>query len=386
MKVLFTFSAFFITVFMHAQSSMNCNNLFVSLSSDGQNLYFSSDRHSPGGNYEIYKSDIDGVSNLIRLTNTSVNNLFAHESPDGSKVIWQSGDASTTSEIWMMNSNGTNQIQLTNNSVHDGFPNFSPSGQTIVFEAWDLDAYPEIFTMNSDGSNRTQITQVAGAYWQSAPIYDPTGNYIYVSMGYNADNHYTRMNTDGSNWVDITPPNSFGTSEGGLTFSPDGTKIIFLTTEFVGYNNGSDIIIADLDGSNWNQITTSNGGAYYYFPVWAASNDVYFSYNSNGSSYWSINKMTSAGANNVVLTNCSGVGVEEQLKVPCEFFPNPATDILTIQSELDVHAEIYDLMGANVLSVTGSEIDIVNLEKGMYNIVVLDSKQNILRRGKFIKA
>jgi hypothetical protein len=43
-------------------------------------------------------------------------------------------------------------------------------------------------------------------------------------------------------------------------------------------------------------------------------------------------------------------------------------------------------MGANVLSVRGSEIDIVNLEKGIYNIVVLDSKQNILRRGKFIKA
>jgi hypothetical protein len=96
--------------------------------------------------------------------------------------------------------------------------------------------------------------------------------------------------------------------------------------------------------------------------------------------------MTSAGANNAVLTNCSGMGIEEESNLNIAFYPNPANDMLTIQGEIEVQVEIYDLRGANVLSVTGSEIDIVNLEKGIYNIVLLDSKQNILRRGKFIKA
>ena len=167
-----------------------------------------------------------------------------------------------------MNSDGKGQTQLTSNNVHDGYPNFSPDGQTIVFEAWDTDDYPEIFTMDVAGNNRTQLTNESGAYWQSAPIYNPSGTYIYFLKGYNADNHLARMDLDGSNQVDITSVNAFGISEGNMRFSPDGQKIIFITTEYVGYNNGSDIVIADTTGNNWNKITNSTGGAYYYWPVW----------------------------------------------------------------------------------------------------------------------
>ncbi|MBW6460266.1 MAG: hypothetical protein K0B08_06790 [Bacteroidales bacterium] len=113
----------------------------------------------------------------------------------------------------MMNNDGTNLVQLTNNNVHDGFPNFSPDGNKIIFEAWDDSNYPEVFTMNIDGSGRTQITNVPGAYWQSAPCYNPSGTKIYFSAGFNADNHYVMMDLDGTNWVNITEPNTFGYAE-----------------------------------------------------------------------------------------------------------------------------------------------------------------------------
>lgn len=173
-------------------------------------MYFSSNRH--GGNYEIYRSAPDGVTDLIRLTFTSVNNYYAKESPDGSKIIWQGGDYGVSAEIMIADVSGINMTSLTNNSVHDGYPNFSPDGQKIIYEGWDGDPYPEIYSMNLDGTNKTQLTQLSGAYWNSAPVYDPTGQYIYFLAGFNADNHIVRMDENGSNLIDITAPNSFGIS------------------------------------------------------------------------------------------------------------------------------------------------------------------------------
>lgn len=70
--------------------------------------------------------------------------------------------------------------------------------------------------MNNDGSNLTQLTN---------------------NSGYDGDPNFS---PDGSNWVDITPPNSFGDCEWGLHFNADGSKIIFYSTEWVAYNNVSN--------------------------------------------------------------------------------------------------------------------------------------------------
>ncbi|GAB4135880.1 MAG: hypothetical protein Fur0041_10230 [Bacteroidia bacterium] len=366
------------------QGGPACNNIYISIPSGGQYLYFSSDRHSPGGNYEIYRTDLDGQSNLVRLTNTSVNNLYASLSPDGSKIVWQQGDYGSSAEIWMMNADGTGQVRLTNNNVHDGYPNFSPDGQTIIFESWDNDPYPEIFTMDLSGNNRTQITNLPGADWQCNPIYNPSGTLIYFSKGYNADNHLVRMNLDGTNWVDITPMNPFGTSDGYMHFSPDGQKIVFLSTERRGYNDGSDIFIADTTGANWDTLTFSTG-EWNYAPFWHPTNNkIYFSSNGGTGSY-EIREMSTTGSNMLTLSNCSLVGMEEENKTIVKIYPNPGSTVLNIESDEPVITEMYDVSGRLVLYSDMRQINVASLDAGLYTVVIRDKSFNVVTKARWIR-
>ena len=67
------------------------------------------------------------------------------------------------------------------------------------------------------------------------------------------------MNPDGSNWVNITEPNEFGYDDVYFNFNPEGTKLVFTTTEWNGHNGPFDIATCNADGSNWQRLTMSNG-------------------------------------------------------------------------------------------------------------------------------
>lgn len=348
MKTILAFTAtILIGLGARAQS---CNNYWVEISPDGSTMYFSSDRH--GGDYEIYRSDIDGFSNLERLTTLTGQDYNPRVSPDGNKIVFQNGGYGSAAEIFIMDSDGSNLVQLTDNSVYDGTPSFSPDGQTIVFSAWDDSQYPEIFTMNVDGSERTQLTDVPSAYWQSSGVFNPAGDKIYFLEGYNADNHIVMMDLDGNNWVDITPPNSFGYAEANIAFSPDGSKIIFYTSENQGYNNGSDLVIANADGSNWNYLTNSTNGDYFSQAVFHPTNDkIYYSKYVPGT-YYEIHRMDTTGENSTLVSSCSAVGIGEQLEVAqFDIFPNPATDVcmLNLTSNEPGYLQVFSPTGKLVV-------------------------------------
>lgn len=368
-KILLVVLLFWLADSAHAQT---CNSIFPCFSPDGQIMYFSSDRH--GSNYDIYKMNIDGT-NLQRLTTSSVNNVYVSINPAGTKLLFQAGDYGSSAEIFIMDTDGSNLVQLTSNSVHDGFPNFSPDGNTIIFEAWDASPYPEVFTMDLTGGNRTQITNVSGAYWQSAPQYNPTGTKIYFSAGFNADNRIVMMDLNGSNWVDITDPNSFGYSEWGLHFSPDGQQIAFLTTEYVGYTNGSDLILADTTGDNWIPLTSSSGGVYYYYPVYHPTNGwIYYNCDSTGS--WTLYHMDIDGTNPVMVSDCFGVGVSDIENESIAAYPNPASDFIYLRLPVylpngNYKISVFDNLGRayNVShTITGEKIHLStkDLPFGMY--------------------
>ena len=383
-KFVFTLAVVSGAFWAVAQST--CNNFVPVVSPNGQYLYFPSDRH--GTNYEIYRSDLDGVSNLVRLTNSDVNNFNPSISPDGSKLVFQRGDYGAAAEIYIMNTNGTGLVQLTSNSTYDGSPFFSPNGQKIVFDAWDENPYPEIFTMNTDGSNRTQLTHVSGAYWQCSPMYNPSGTFIYFSLGYNADNHLARMNLDGSNIIDITPSNSFGYIEFGMHFSPDATKIIFSTSEWLGYNNGADIVIADTMGGNWTRITNAASGQWFYSPYWhPANNKIYYGYSTSSAPKWQIYSMDTAGTGSMLLSSCLGVGMKEQAGIQhiFSFYPNPAVNELNLTMPVNACAELYNITGDMVMRVHKNKLNVSALKSGLYIIRCVDSEGSLLQTAKFMK-
>ena len=60
-------------------------------------------------------------------------------------------------EIYIMNSDGTNPRNLTNNLASDDFPSWSPDGHYIVFTT-NRDGSTQIYTMSADGSNAHSIS------------------------------------------------------------------------------------------------------------------------------------------------------------------------------------------------------------------------------------
>lgn len=380
-KLLLTMILSLPMVAIYAQA---CNNAHTVVSPDGLYLYFTSDRE--GGNYEIFKSNIDGT-NITRLTNSSEKKSFPSLSPDGTKVLFQSVDYSANSEIYIMNNDGSNLVRLTSNSVYDGYPNFSPDGQRIVFSAWDNDIYPEIFTMNQDGSNRTQITSTQGSDWFYAPKYNPAGNKIYFIFSQNGNFNIVMMDLNGSNWINITQPNTYGYIDLYPAFSPDGSQIVFSTSEYSGNGGILDLIIINADGSNWQRITTSANSERFDLPVFHPSDNtkLFFTYTPSGGRS-SIKKMNTDGTGIIELAICSEQGLEDDpLTEVFGFYPNPANDFININFKGEILIKIYDLAGRLVLVSRNSTTDISQLDPGIYTIYLKDENSKMVKFDKLIK-
>jgi TolB protein len=74
-------------------------------------------------------------------------------------------------EIYMMNGDGTNPRRLTQNPHYDGFPALSPDGRKVVFDSnrRRADGEPfntsDLFVMNADGTGQTLLVRGSSATW-----------------------------------------------------------------------------------------------------------------------------------------------------------------------------------------------------------------------------
>ncbi|HOI31532.1 MAG: DUF5050 domain-containing protein [Bacteroidales bacterium] len=386
MKRIFTL-AVLLTLAAFNLQSQTCHNYWAVVSPDGNYLYFSSDRLGEG--MDIYRSDIDG-NNLLHLTNLAGDEFFPAVSPDGSKVLFQYGAYGSNAEIYVMNNDGSEITRLTNNSIYDGAPSFSPDGAQILFSAWDADPYPEIFLMETDGANRNQLTASSGAFWNAAPRYHPLGQKIYFQASFNADDHLAMINTDGSGWTDITEANDFGYADANIFFNVDGSKMTFFTTENLGYNNGGDLVMANVDGTNWTYLSNASPNEYFYQASFHPNNGkLYVTYMPSTSEKWNIYTMNQDGSNMEPLTNCSLTGLNEGAYIAkVVLSPNPVFDKLnlTVTGIMGIrNVEIISLTGQTIqtiewLNIPSQQIDLSTLREGIYFCRISGENTTVTRK------
>jgi Tol biopolymer transport system component len=172
------------------------------------------------------------------------------------KIVYQIDDT-FTSEIWVMDADGTDQTLLT--SKDDAEPAWSPDGRKIAFHSF-RDGDAEIFVMNADGSEQTQLTSNADNDFD--PTWSPSGDLIFQSDR-SGDFELFTIASDGTDVEQLTDNSS---NEFEAAWSPDGTKIAFETDRDDGAD--SEIYVMNANGTGQMRLTT---GGEEYDPTWSPS-------------------------------------------------------------------------------------------------------------------
>jgi Tol biopolymer transport system component len=208
----------------------------------------------------IYSSDDEIVT--LRLNNKADKFVFS---------LMIDGSDYNNSEICLLNLDGSNFIRLTENYYWDLYPTWSPDDTRIAFLSFrenDLD----IYMMNSDGTNQSKFydsgSHDADIHWIDNTIVFTSGSKIW------------KINDDGTNPFIVTnPPNAGEWGNANLPFGdydpnihPNGAKIVFERLENDTSPHGNyNIFTIDLDGYDETRLTDN-----YYtqgFPTWSHSGE-----------------------------------------------------------------------------------------------------------------
>ncbi len=181
-----------------------------------------------------------------------------------SKVVFASNRDGST-QIYVMNSDGTGVARLTNSGANDDVPRWSPNGSKILFQS-DRDhpdtGYMDIYVMNSDGSGVTRLTTDEND--DSMASWSPDGSQIvFQSMRNGVSYQVYSMSADGSNQINLTNTTS---SDGEPSWSPDGSTIAFASDrDHAGFDS---VYVMTRDGSQ-QRLTFSADTIDDTQPVWS---------------------------------------------------------------------------------------------------------------------
>jgi dipeptidyl aminopeptidase/acylaminoacyl peptidase len=191
------------------------------------------------GTTDIYVVNPDGTGET-RLTNNSVFDINPAWSADGRKIAFSRLYASGTREgdIYVMNADGSGETRLTSTQDDDIAPTWSPDGKKIAFMRGSF-----IYMMNSDGSDPTPFVE------GKSPAWSPDGKKIAYAQMYGSY-HWTQgirvINVDGTGDTPLAAGDSIN---GGPTWSPDGQQIAFVgVPQFVFWPG--QIYVVNADGTS----------------------------------------------------------------------------------------------------------------------------------------
>jgi Tol biopolymer transport system component len=268
------------------------------LSPDGQKILYRSQGAQPSnpeGDQELYLMNASDGSNQKNLTDNgaALDERNARFSPDGTKIAYnsegvQSSNPEGDQELYVMDSDGSNQKNLSNNgaNIHDESPNFSPpsfspDGTKVAYTSFGVqpsnpEGDDEIYVVNaSDGSGQTNLSNNGVEVADQDPYFSPTGQKIaYTSRGAQSSNPegddevYLMNALDGTAKKNLSN-NGWSATDLYPTFSPDGQKIAYASVGEQPSNPEGEFdlyVMNSLDGSGQKNLTNSGWGLTEFTP------------------------------------------------------------------------------------------------------------------------
>lgn len=180
-------------------------------SRDGKQIVFYSERD---GHLQLFVMNVDGAGQR-KLTDTADLDYLPDFSPHGDYVVFQSRAErpAIAHDIYIIRTDGSGRTRLTDGNFGYTAPKFSPDGKRIVFnrtvipkkyyreltrdEMQQMKNSEEIFVMNTDGTNQRNLTN--NDVEDSSPQWSKNGKTIYFMSGRGGSPNVYAMNTDGSN-------------------------------------------------------------------------------------------------------------------------------------------------------------------------------------------
>jgi hypothetical protein len=161
---------------VHAEGAEGTFAVFsAKFSPDGTELLF--DRGTDSG-FDIFVMNVDGTG--VRALTSTGNDYDPHWSPDGTQIAFTrqeivevDGQSRATSDIFLMNADGTDVRRLTDggSNARNLYAEWSPDGTKIAYLAGITGGPGSLVVMNADGSDPTVLAEgdVLGISWQPLP-------------------------------------------------------------------------------------------------------------------------------------------------------------------------------------------------------------------------
>ena len=183
-------------------------------------------------------------------------------------------DRTGASQIYLINSDGSNEYPLTNLSEGACQPDWSPDGERIVFVSpceadQDILTGSSLYMMNADGTNLTLLPSVPGGDFE--PAWSPDGAYIAFTSMRDGYMQIYLLDLDDNSAQRLTETNK---SNGEYTRQPAwssfGNQIVYAMRKYSGYN----LWIMTNTGEAQEQLTRSGADFLNLNPAWSPDNKI----------------------------------------------------------------------------------------------------------------